>query len=371
MIISNTIVYTQLHNTTQHLEKNLQDVKIMVLSYQELKMKNISAAQTKTNGAWAMVICAIGWSLAGVFMKYVNINSFAMAGFRSVFAFITIAALTRHFPRFVIKNESGDIDKKLTLYLWLAASNYAATMILFCLCNKLTYSANAVLLQYTNPAWIILLGPFLLGEKNTRIDYLSIMGVVIGMLLFFADTIFGSLLGSSSSTNTVTTSVVNPNTITLGNILALVSGITFGLTTIFQRKLQLLSQATTNNESEKSNTNTAGDAFMIAQIITAAFGLIFVFTTDNGIPDSKSLLFLVLLGVVQMGIPNVAYTIGIKKVRALSASLITMLEPLMNPIWVFLFVHEVPSVFSIIGGVIILGCILMREVLNKRLTTQI
>ena len=337
-------------------------------------MKKIDDAFAKIDGAWAMVICAFGWSLAGVFMKYVSINSFAMAGFRSVVAFITIAAITRHLPRFVIKTNDGTVDKKCTLYLWLAALNYAATMILFCLCNKLTYSANAVLLQYTNPAWIILLGPFLLGEKNTRIDYLSIIGVIVGMLLFFADTIFGSLSGSS--TNTATSAVVNPDTITLGNILALVSGVTFGLTTIFQRKLQLLSSASEveNTESgnpSKSNSNTAGDAFMIAQIITAVFGFIFVFTTDNGIPDKKSLLFLVLLGVVQMGIPNVAYTIGIKKVRALSASLITMLEPLMNPVWVFLFVHEIPSVFSIIGGVIILGCILIREILNKRLATQI
>lgn len=312
-------------------------------------MRMINNAQEKNYGAWAMVICAVGWSLAGVFMKYVSINSFAMAGFRSIFAFVTIAALTRHFPRFVIKTNDGTVDKKCTLYLWLAALNYAATMILFCLCNKLTYSANAVLLQYTNPAWIILLGPFLLGEKNTHVDYFSIIGVIIGMLLFFADTIFGEK-----------TAIANSNTILLGNILALVSGITFGLTTIFQRKLQLLFA-----------DNTAGDAFMISQIITAVFGLIFVFTTDNGIPDKKSLLFLVLLGVVQMGIPNVAYTIGIKKVRALSASLITMLEPLMNPVWVFIFVHEAPTAFSIIGGVIILGCILMREILNKRQTTQI
>lgn len=326
-------------------------------------MRTINKVQTKNDGAWAMVICAVGWSLAGVFMKYVSINSFAMAGFRSVFAFATIAALTRHFPRFVIKTDDGTVDKKATLYLWLAASNYAATMILFCLCNKLTYSANAVLLQYTNPAWIILLGPLLLGEKNTRVDYFSIIGVIIGMLLFFADSIFGEK-----------TAIANSSTILLGNILALVSGVTFGLTTIFQRKLQLLSASTDDKvtaEKTSSKSNTAGDAFMIAQIITAIFGLIFVFTSDNGIPDKKSLLFLVLLGVVQMGIPNVAYTIGIKKVRALSASLITMLEPLMNPVWVFLFVHEVPTVFSIIGGVIILGCILMREILNKRQATQI
>ena len=214
----------------------------------------------KIDGVWAMVICALGWSLAGVFIKYVNINSFALAGFRSAIAFVTIAAFSRRLPRFVIRVQKCDddgtskIDRKRTFYLWLAALNYAATMILFCLCNKLTYSANAVLLQYTNPVWIILLGPFFLGEKNTRMDFISIGGVVIGMLLFFADTIFGKQQEFS-------------NTIVLGNILALVSGVTFGLTTVFQRKQQLLAQA-----AGDTNDNTASDAFMIAQIITAIFG---------------------------------------------------------------------------------------------------
>ena len=323
----------------------------------------------KLDGAWAIVICALGWSLAGVFIKYVNINSFALAGFRSTFAFITIAAFSRRFPRFVIRtksenaddNRTGKIDKKRTFYMWMAALSYAATMILFCLSNKLTYSANAVLLQYTNPLWIILLSPLFLGEKNTRLDFISIFGVVIGMLLFFADTIFGApLSGSSHNAAQAVAQVDFADTIVLGNILALISGLTFGYTTIFQRKQQLLAQ------EQSSERNTSSDAFMLAQIITAVFGLIFVFTTDDGIPDSKSLLFLVLLGVFQMGIPNITYGIGIRKVRALSASLITMLEPLMNPIWVLIFVHEVPSIFSIIGGIIILGCILLRELLSRQ-----
>lgn len=323
----------------------------------------------KIEGGWALVVCALGWSLAGVFMKYVNINSFAMAGFRSTFAFITIAALSRKLPRFVIRTQVAQtsssapatstrapIDRRRTLCLWLAALNYAITMILFCLCNKLTYSANAVILQYTNPAWIIALSPWLLGEKNRKIDYAAIGGIVIGMLLFFADAIFGEPSGELAQTAT------------LGNILALVSGITFGLTTIFQRKQQMLAVAAGDTE----NGNTSRDAFMIAQIITAIFGLSFIFTTENSIPDGRSLLFLILLGVFQMGIPNVMYSIGIKKVRALSASLITMLEPLMNPVWVLIFVGEVPSWYSILGGVIILGCILGREILGskKQLTLE-
>lgn len=307
----------------------------------------------KIEGGWALVVCALGWSLAGVFMKYVNINSFAMAGFRSAFAFIAIAALSRQLPRFVIKT-NGVIDRRRTLYLWLASLSYAITMILFCLSNKLTYSANAVILQYTNPAWIILLSPFLLGERNRKIDYIAIGGIVIGMLLFFADAIFGEPSGEFAKTAT------------FGNILALVSGLSFAFTTIFQRKQQMLAIAAGDTE----NSNSSRDAFMIAQIITALFGLSFIFTTENSIPDGRSLLFLVLLGIFQMGIPNIMYAIGIKKVRALSASLITMLEPLMNPIWVLIFVGEVPSWYSVLGGVIILGCILGREVIGARLSVK-
>lgn len=341
----------------------------------------------KLEGGWALAVCALGWSLAGVFMKYVNINSFAMAGFRSTFAFITIAAFSRKLPRFVIRNNfdrgdrplndanvletesaTGDntiksktapavikgdrppIDRKRTLCLWLATLNYAITMILFCLCNKLTYSANAVILQYTNPAWIILLSPWLVGEKNRKIDYAAIGGIVIGMMFFFADTIFGEPSGELAETAT------------LGNILALVSGITFGLTTIFQRKQQMLAEQAGDTQSG----NTSRDAFMLAQIITALFGLPFAFISENGIPDGQSLLFLILLGVFQMGIPNITYSIGIKKVRALSASLITMLEPLMNPVWVLIFVREIPSWYTIVGGVIILGCILGREIIGTK-----
>lgn len=306
----------------------------------------------KIEGGWALAACAFGWSLAGIFMKFVNINSFAMAGFRSLIALFTIMALSKRLPHFVIKtdDDKNKVDKKRTFCLWMAALNYAVTMILFCLCNKLTYSANAVLLQYTNPAWIIVLGPFLLGEKNKWIDYVTIAGVAAGMLLFFADNLFGTPSGEFS------------DTVVLGNILALVSGITFGLTTIFQRKQQMLAQ----NCSSTNSADCSRDAFMIAQIITAIFGLSFIFFEDNCIPDLKSLIFLLLLGIFQMGIPNIMYSIGIKKVKALSASLITMLEPLMNPVWVLLIVHEIPSWSCVLGGVMILGFVLLREVVSVK-----
>lgn len=306
----------------------------------------------KLEGAGALVVCALGWSLAGIFIKYADVNSFSLAGFRSLFAFITIALLARRFPRFVIKNSDSSINKKRTVYLWISAVTYALTMILFCIANKLTYSANAVLLQYTFPIWVIALGPVLLGEKNRRIDYYAICGVVIGMILFFADTIFGKPSGEFAETEVA------------GNLFGLASGVAFGMTTLFQRKLQISSE---NSRDSKLEENSSSDAFMIAQLITAIAGLPFVIFMSNGIPDVKSLLFLILLGTVQMGIPNLCYALGIKKVRALSASLITMLEPLMNPVWVSIFVHEIPSVCCVIGGIIIMGCVVFREVFGKKI----
>ena len=129
------------------------------------------------------------------------------------------------------------------------------------------------------------------------------------MLLFFADTIFGASSGEFAQTEV------------LGNILGFVSGITFGLTTLFQRKQQI---AAVEAGVEDSDANSSNDAFMIAQIITAVFGISAGFAAGNGMPDVKSLIFLVLLGTVQMGLPNYMYAVGIKTVRALSASLINI-----------------------------------------------
>ncbi|MCR4954947.1 MAG: DMT family transporter [Treponema sp.] len=350
----------------------------------------------KVEGSFAMVLCALGWSLGGVFLKYVTINSFVIAGFRSLIAFATIAIFSRSLPHFFVRSEQDNsIDKKQTLYLWLSAISYAGTMILYVISNKLTYAANVVFLEYTEPVWVILFSTLLIGERNKKIDYVTFAGIVVGMILFFADNLLESRAGTQTSEFA--------DTALLGNILALCSGITFAATTIFQRKQQLLiaqvkqaegqkqistedkhfgdeekesdadsavfSDTKENNKARpatRKKQNTSRDAFMLAQLIVANFGLSFVFLKENGIPDIKSLTFLLLLGMFQMGIPNILYSIGIKKVTALSASLITMIEPLMNPVWVFIFVHELPGWKCLLGGAIILAFILIREIVMKR-----
>ncbi len=315
----------------------------------------------KPDGAWALIICALGWSLGGVFLKYVNVNSFAIAGLRSLFAFIAIAAMSRSLPALYVKDESsGKVDRAQTVVLWLSALSYAGTMITYVVGNKLTYAANVIFLEYTSPVWVIFLSTILLGEKNRKIDYITFAGILAGMLLFFADGLFEKHNGEFA------------DTAMLGNLCGILSGVCYAGTTLFQRKQQMLAAQRireTGRVSSKGH-DTSRDAFMIAQLITAAFGLPFVFLMEGGVPDTQSIVFLLLLGFFQMGIPNIMYAIGIKKVTALSASLITMIEPLMNPIWVFIFVHEIPTAKCIAGGIIILGFILLREVAGRRKITQ-
>ena len=311
----------------------------------------------KPEGAWALVICALGWSLGGVFLKYVNINSFAIAGIRSLFAFIAMVSFSRYLPSFYVKDQkTGKVDRSQTAALWLSAISYAGTMITYVFGNKLTYAANVIFLEYTSPVWVILLSSILLGEKNRKIDYITFGGIVIGMLLFFADGLFEKHNGEFEDTALI------------GNLFGILSGIFYAGTTLFQRKQQMLAaeKIRQNPEVVEARHDTSRDAFMLSQLITAAFGLPFVFLMKGGIPDSRSLLFLFLLGLLQMGIPNIMYSIGIKKVTALSASLITMIEPLMNPVWVFIFVQEIPTAKCILGGVIILGFIILREFVSKK-----
>ena len=311
----------------------------------------------KPEGVSALVLCALGWSLGGIFLKYVSVNSFAAAGIRSLFSFIVMAVLSRQLPHFFVKNEAtGKVDSAQTVYMWISALCYAATMILYCVSNKLTYAANVIFLEYTSPVWVILFSSIILGEKNTKIDYITFTGIAAGMLLFFADDLLAKKNGSVSET------------MFLGNVLAAFSGITWAGTTLFQRKQQILiaQRIREFGTDAVSKHNTSRDAFMLAQILTALFGLPFIFLMKGGIPNMQSIIFLFLMGLFQMGLPNILYSVGIKNVTALSASLITMIEPLMNPVWVFIFVHEKPTVKCLMGGVIILGFILLREFVSKK-----
>ena len=130
-----------------------------------------------------------------------------------------------------------------------------------------------------------------------------------------------------------------------GNIFGLLSGISYALFTVFMRM---------------QKNRSPIESVILGNAISAIVGIPFIFMS---VPDFKGWLFLVILGVVQLGIPYIMYSEAIKNASALEASIITMIEPILNPIWVVLIIGEIPGVLSIIGGIIVIATVAIRCVI--------
>lgn len=260
-----------------------------------------------------LVGTAAMWSLGGLLIKSVNANPLAIAGTRSAIAVVVLLMVLKK-PK--ITWSFAQIG---------AALAYAITSILFVTATKTTTAANAVLLQFTAPIYVALFSAWLLKERTKLQDWITIFLVIGGMVLFFLD-------------NLSTASI-------LGNGIAAASGVSFALFNIFMRM---------------QKDGSPLESVLLGNILTAVIGLPFL---SQAIPDATGWLYLLILGVVQLGIPYILYSRAIKHVTALEATLIPVIEPLLNPMWVFLFIGEAPGLLAIIGGIIVLTAISVRCVL--------
>ncbi|AEH51941.1 DMT family transporter [Pseudothermotoga thermarum] len=264
----------------------------------------------RTKGIFYLIIASTLWSFGGVLIKLVNWNAMAIAGTRSL---IAVFVLVLYLKRFKLN---------FTKDMIVAACFYSLMVITFVAANKLTTAANAIFLQYTAPVYVAIFGTLILKEKMVIFDYLALAFVFFGMFLFF----FGRISSGSM----------------LGNFFAVLSGLAFGLFIVFLRK---------QKDAKPAESVVLGNFF------TAVVGLPFLFrqpiTTTN-------VVGIILLGTVQLGISYIFYSIAITKVTAFEASLIPVIEPILNPIWVFLSTGEYPSKFALIGGTIIVGSITLR-----------
>jgi len=264
-----------------------------------------------------LVIAAVLWSIGGLFIKLVDWNPMAIAGTRSGIAAIVILVYLRK-P-----------IKRLGRYKLLGAFSYAALLILFVTANKLTTSANAILLQFTAPIWVALFSGWFLKEKARISDWATVFAVMMGMILFFIGD-----LGTGNS---------------IGNFVAVFSGIAMAAMVIFMKM-----------QDEGSPVETA----LVGNVLTLVVSLPFLFFSS--FPSWSSILALLVLGIFQLGISYIFYTIAIKHVSALEAILIPIIEPLLNPIWVLWFTGESPSGYAFLGGVIIIIAIVARNLYQQK-----
>lgn len=272
----------------------------------------LSGKSIRAQSVIALILCAALWSSAGILIKLIDLNPLAIAGGRSIVAALVIVVLTGK-PKFTFS--------KLQLG---SAFAYTGTVLLFVSANKLTTSANAILLQYTAPVFAAIFGYLILKEKVGKVDWLTIVIVTGGMVLFFIDDLSGGNM--------------------FGNIIAILSGITFALQAVLLRKQEDSSPAA---------------SLILGNLITGIIGVPFLFA---GRPNHTDIVVLIVLGIFQLGLSYTLYSFAIKHVTALEAILIPVIEPILNPVWVFFFAGEFPGKWSIIGGSIVILAVTGRGV---------
>ena len=257
----------------------------------------------KRKGPVFMVLASIMWSFGGLLIKLIPWGAMSIIGLRALFAAGVFVIYRRSIK---IKFTRGNI---------LAAACLSATTILFVFANKLTTAAAAILLQFSAPVFILIIELIFYRKKPTVSAGVAVSVTILGMLLFFADRL--------ETGNT------------LGNILAIASGLTFAGVFV----------------SNKRKDTDPDQSLLLGFLVNAVIGLPFIFFQAKADPIAWSAV--IFLGIVQVGLAYVFFSIGIKRTPALLACLITAIEPVLNPVLVMIFMKEIPGMFAVIGGAII------------------
>ena len=264
-----------------------------------------------------LLLAALFWSLGGLLIKSADWPPLAVAGGRGIVAAIFLALTNRHL-RFTFS------PVQLT-----AAFAYAGCTVFFVVATKLTTAANAILLQYTAPVWIAIFGAWFLGERTRRLDWIIIVIVLGGMALFFADGL--EFTGA------------------MGNLAGVLSGVCFAAMTIALRK---------------QKDGSPVESIILGNLIAFAIGLPFMIGVPA--PSPTGIAAIVALGVVQLGFSYWLYARAIRQVTALEAVIIPVIEPILNPVWVFLANGEKPSRWALLGGAIVLSAVTFRALGSLR-----
>jgi drug/metabolite transporter, DME family len=268
-----------------------------------------------------VLAAALLWSTGGLFIKWTNLSGLELSFYRSVFAVLTVAFFTRR--------------EGLGLNRISAAASvlYAALLILFVLATKKTTAANAIFLQYTAPVYLLILEPLIYKERFRISDLLTVLICLGAMTLFFV----GKLRTEDFA----------------GNLIALASGGCFAVYVLMLRhsKARLVNRA---------SSVIYGN--LLAIIITAPWGIAVLPSLGR-----FDLLTVAYLGVFQLGLSYTLFTYAMAQgVRSLDAGIIGYIEPLLNPVWVFLVLGEKPSKWALVGGAIIIATVIVHMLIEAR-----
>jgi DME family drug/metabolite transporter len=266
----------------------------------------------RRKGILLIVGAALLWSTGGIGIKAVADSALKVTFYRSFFAAIALML-------FLGRGVWGRRQWKSTAAFAIAIVSYGACLTTFVVATKWTTAANAIFLQYAGVVWVLLLSPIVVREPMRVRDVIAIVVAISGMALFF--------VGRFEARGMA------------GNAMALVSSVFFALLILILRREQRAAQA----------------AVTWGNVVCALAVLPFV-AHDLALAP-RSFAVLAFLGVFQIAIAYFLFVRGLAYVTATQASLTGMLEPVSNPIWVFLFLGEKPSVYAIAGALVVLSAI--------------
>ena len=266
-----------------------------------------------------MLCCATLWSIAGIFFKLIPWNGFALAGIRSFIAGITFLVYMRFAGISYVLNKKTLISGILT----------ACTYICFVCANKLTTAANAIVLQFTAPVFIVIYTALVMKKPIRKQDLTVVLFTLVGIALFFIDQL-------------------KPGYI-LGNIVAIAAG-------MFMAGI-FISVGELEGEQRYSGVFNG-------QILTFLVGLPFVVFTKPEF-STTAVLSILVLGVFQLGTAYILYVKSSSHCPPLACCLLSAVEPLLNPVWVLIFDGERPGLFAFIGGIIVIVSITVWCIFGK------
>ena len=278
-------------------------------------------------GQGAVLATALLWSTSGLFIKLLEWHPIVISGMRSIVAGIFLLAV-----RLIVPPPKGIKNPRFPF--WASAFCYALTMLTFVIANKLTTTANAVMLQYGAPVWAALLGWALVREKPRWEQWGALVLVFAGLFLFFRDD-----LGSGAFT---------------GDIMAFISGIFFGANSVFLRM---------------QKDGTPRDAMLMAHWVNAAICVPFIFMHPPVFTVSSSLTLL-YMGALQVGLAAILFSYGIQLISAIKAMLTATIEPVLSPVWVLIVTGERPSSAALAGGTVIIIAILASSLIGNYRETR-
>lgn len=263
--------------------------------------------QRSIRGTVFVLMSAVFFSLGGILIKLIPWSSFTIQSVRSIFSTLVILIymiLTKHRFKF---NTSVVIG---------ALCNFVMALT-FVSATKMTTAANAIVLQFTEPVFVILLLWIIYKKKPSGEALITCMIVFAGILCFF----FESLEAGEM----------------LGNILAVISGLAYA--GVF------LIKGFKNGDFESS--------LIVSNILSIVAGIP-SFVSENEF-SVKIWIFIIILGSVQCGLSYIFLSKGLDYVSPVTASLTSTIEPILNPILVALFYGEMIGTLSVIGAVMVVG----------------